>query len=279
MSLSEIAREMVAALEQGQYTTAAGNVIDIKPLVASCVDRTQCYLPEGLAALREQIVSQPAKYMNTSFEVVNETTLEGCSHVVAGNQFKRVGVLNFASAKHPGGGFLGGARAQEESLARSTGLYSSLLKYPAHYTFHKQHKTTLYSDRMIYSPDCPVLRTDDGTWLEQPYIVDFITSPAPNAGAIKQNEPQSIAQIEPVFRERISKLLALLASQECDALILGAWGCGAFRNDPQLVASLFWEQLKPDGQFWGRFRYIRFSVFDKWEGLKNFTAFSERFQA
>jgi uncharacterized protein (TIGR02452 family) len=132
---------------------------------------------------------------------------------------------------------------------------------------------------MIFSPDCPVLRTDRGDWLETPFVVSFITSPAPNAGAIQTNEPHNTDKIPPTFRERISKLLALAVHHSCDALILGAWGCGAFRNDPNVVAPLFWEQLKPEGQFWGYFKKVQFSVLDtsKTQNIYNAsaTAFSD----
>src|SRR5919108_730072 len=76
--------------------------------------------------------------------------------------------LNFASAKHPGGGFLGGARAQEETLARASGLYASLVGNPM-YAFHKAQDDPMYSNYAIYAPDVPVLRTDEGLLLSEPY--------------------------------------------------------------------------------------------------------------
>jgi uncharacterized protein (TIGR02452 family) len=193
--------------------------------------------------------------------------------------YQHIGVLNFASAKHPGGGFLGGAKAQEESLARSSGLYPSLLRCPDFYTFHRYLDTCLYSDWMIFSPYCPVLRTDSGTWLEAPFMVSFITSPAPNAGAIEANEPENLTKIPATLRERNSKLLALAVHHQCDALVLGAWGCGVFRNDPQIVASIFWEHLGPTGQYWGRFKKVQFSVLDGSKEQNIYAAFAKYFGA
>ena len=85
-------------------------------------------------------------------------------------------------------------------MARSSGLYHSLLKCQSYYHYHRVHRSGLYSDRMIHSPHCPVFRRDDGTLLEQPYFVDFVTAPAPNAGAVMQNQPSLAAQIEGVLR-------------------------------------------------------------------------------
>jgi uncharacterized protein (TIGR02452 family) len=213
----------------------------------------------------------------TEFELANETTLQGSTRLVESGNYQHIGVLNFASAKNPGGGFLGGAKAQEESLARSSGLYPSLRRCPDYYAFHRQLKTSLYSDWMIFSPHCPILRTDRGEWLEAPFVVSFITSPAPNAGAVRANEHHNLPKIPAAFRERISKLLALALSHECDALILGAWGCGAFRNDPQVVAPIFWEHLGTAGQYWGRFKKVQFSVLDTSKTQNIYNVFAKYF--
>jgi uncharacterized protein (TIGR02452 family) len=109
-------------------------------------------------------------------------------------------------------------------------------------------------------------------------MVDFITSPAPNAGAILRNEPHNAEQIEPVLRERASKVLALAAHHGCNALVLGAWGCGVFRNDPKLVAQVFYDLLNPSGPFWGYFPMILYAVFDKSPQMNAYTAFATRFR-
>ncbi len=277
MHLKQIAEEIVAVLERGRYQLPDGGQVVIGSLLAACVQGTEYYDPDALVSIREQVLARPPTTDHTTFEVVNETTLQGCARLAESPKPRHLGALNFASAKHPGGGFLGGAKAQEESLARSSGLYKSLLQCPAYYAFHRGQKTCLYSDRMIYSPGCPVLRTDRGDWLAQPYLVDFITSPAPNAGAIHKNEPHNRAQIGPVFRERSSKLLALAAYHDCEVLVLGAWGCGAFQNDPELVAAIFAEHLKPGGAYWGRFCKVVFSVYDTSLTLNIFNAFARRF--
>lgn len=273
MRLKTIAQETVAALERGNYTAPSGQVVDFMPLLKRCVQGTQCYDPEELVSIREQVFARDPIADHTEFELVNETTLQGSARIVESQKYQHIGVLNFASARNPGGGFLGGAKAQEESLARSSGLYHSLLRCPDYYAYHRELKTCLYSDRMIFSPDCPILRTDRGDWLEAPFVVSFITSAAPNAGAIQRNEPHNLPQIPATFSERISKLLALAAYQGCDALVLGAWGCGAFRNDPQVVAPIFWEQLR--GPFWGYFKKVLFSVLDTSSTQNIYNAFAE----
>ncbi len=277
MDAKAIAQGTVAALERGQYTAPDGSIVNLAAQLAACISGTRCYDPEDLERIREQVLAQPGSEPAMTFAVVNETTLQGCARLAASQEYQRIGVLNFASARNPGGGFLNGAQAQEESLARSSGLYFSLRQCPEFYAFHRAQETCLYSNRMIYSPACPVFRKDAGTWLAEPYLVDFITSPAPNAGAIWQNEPANRAAIVPVLTERASKLLALAAYQQCDALVLGAWGCGVFRNDPATVAAIFHDYLRPQGRYSGYFRHVLFAVYDSSSARKTYGAFARQF--
>lgn len=276
MDAKAIALGTVAALEAGRYTAPDGTTVAIDDLLATCVSGTRYYEPADLDSIYQQVTAQPATRLAMSVAVERETTLEACVRLVVSQQYQRIGVLNFASAKNPGGGFLKGAISQEESLARSSGLYFSLRECPQFYAYHRAQETSLYSDRMIYSPVCPVLRDDAGNWLARPYMVDFITSPAPNAGAISRNEPANRERIAPVLIERAGKVLALAAYWQCDALVLGAWGCGVFENDPATVATIFADYLRVGGAFHRRFRHVLFAVRDHSPGHETYQAFATR---
>lgn len=276
MKRKEIANSTLAILENGTYLSRSGSTISIDADVKNSLEGTQYYTPEELVILRDEVLNREKPYAETNFTCFNETTLEGSrelSNVIDG----KIGVLNFASAKNPGGGFLNGAHAQEESLARSSALYKSLLLGETYYTEHRQMKSCLYSDRMIYSPNTVVFRTDNGTLIEEPYVVDFVTSPAPNARVVKRKEPEAAEKIEPSLYERGAKVLSLFVERGCTDLVLGAWGCGVFQNDPEMVAEMFYSYLKPGGQFHGSFRSVRFSVLDTRKEQKIFAAFEKRF--
>lgn len=184
-----------------------------------------------------------------------------------------VGCLNFASAKNPGGGFLGGAQAQEESLARSSGLYQCLLAAPEFYAFHRGQRDLRYSDRIIFSPLVPVFRDDDGELLAQPYLVSFLTAAAPNAGALGADHPHA-ATLPGVLAVRAAKVLAVLLAGGQRRVVLGAWGCGVFRNSPDTVAAVFARHLRPGGAFHGRFEQVTFAVLDRAPGTPTFAAFA-----
>ncbi len=272
-----IAQSTLEILEAGYYASPNGVRVEIQEKLAPCINGTKYYDPDTMGQIQEDVLVTTTPYANTEFEVRNETTLMGAESMAKSEQFSRIGVLNFASAKNPGGGFLKGAQAQEESLARSSALYYSLLQCRNYYNFHRSNHNLLYSDSMIYSPGCPVFRQDDGTLLEQPYIVDFITSPAPNAGAIAKNQPQDSEKIQETLYTRGAKVLSLAAHHHCDALILGAWGCGVFRNQPSMVAQMFADLLLPGGKFWGRFAKVLFSVLDTSKGGEKFAEFYQLF--
>ena len=267
----ELAEQTVEIVERGSYQSATGRVVDIAASVRACLEGTQLFLPEELERVRQEVLGRPSEGFATSIEVVNETTLAGITRMLADGKGP-VAALNFASAKNPGGGFLNGSQAQEESLARSSALYSSLLQAWEFYERHRASPSLLYSDAMIWSPDCPVLRNDDGTLVDEPQFVSFITSPAPNAGAAANNRPQELVQIPEVFRRRSEYVLALAASKGCRRLVLGAWGCGVFRNDPAVVAGAFVNHLR-HGAWSGRFERVAFSVFDSSPSSETLTAF------
>jgi uncharacterized protein (TIGR02452 family) len=280
----QIAKETLEILERGAYRSAAGRDVDIAEALRSCIAGTVLFSPEDLERLKAAVLARPAEggEPETAIEVVNETTLEGVARLSqprssadgGTNEVRllpKVAALNFASAKNPGGGFLNGSQAQEESLARSSGLHASLVREQAFYERHRASSSLLYTDAMILSPHCPVFRRDDGSLLDSPGAVAFITSPAPNAGAMTDTRGPELERVPDVLRARSEYVLALAASQGYERLVLGAWGCGVFGNDPKLVADCFMSHLR--GPWRGRFERVVFSVLDRGEPPETFLAF------
>lgn len=214
--LRAVAAETVEIASRGWYLTGEGNRVDLGDLVAAAVAGTHLYqpgdpVPPAVPAGTGQVVT-----------VVNQTTLAAARALGSD-----VACLVFASARHPGGGFLNGARAQEESLARASALYACQNAAPGFYDFHRQHPDPRYSDRVIYSPAVPVFRDDDGTLLARPYLVSFLTAAAPNLGAILASQPDAAASVPDVLRGRAARVLEIAAAQRHRRLILGAWAAGS----------------------------------------------------
>lgn len=265
----EVAAETVAILDLGTYTAPSGRTVDLAGRFRQAVKATRLHRPgEAFPAL------PPAEGRTTRIEVTEETTLAAARRLAA-TADDEVACLNFASAKNPGGGFLNGAHAQEEGLARSSGLYASLRAAREFYDFHRAQGDLLYSDHLIYSPGIPVFRDDAGQLLEEPYDVAFLTAAAPNRGAIRDRE--AAARIGEVLRARAAKVLATAHHHGHRRLVLGAWGCGVFRNDPAEVAEVFAELLLDEGTFAGRFDHVVFAVWDTAAGAPRHAAFVRTF--
>ena len=262
-----LAKQTVAICEAGFYIAPSGKRLSIADDLANAKAGTVLYSPENPPATRTSETKRA-----TRFEVRNETTFQALARVVSSDG-GHVACLNFASAKNPGGGFLNGSLAQEEALACASGLYSCLLKAPEYYECNRANRSALYLDLAIFSPGVPFFRNDTGTLLEKPVLASVITSPAPNAGAVAQNEPANARHVEPTLQRRAGQVLAIAAAHEVDRLILGAWGCGVFRNDPRMVARIFVELLKPPGKFAGVFNEVAFAVFDRSENEATYRAF------
>lgn len=271
---AQVARQTVDILDRGLYVTPAGRDVSIRDALESARSGSVLYTPAQFDGLRARAIREGAA---VTFAVTNETTLSAARRL--SGQGERVLALNFASARNPGGGFLKGSQAQEESLARASGLYACINPLQGMYETNRSHPSCLYTDHMIYSPDVPVFRDDADVLLEQPYNVTFLTAPAVNAGAVRTNEPHNVARIEPMMRARIEKVLSLAVVHGHEVLVLGAWGCGVFANDPDAVAGWFAEQLTGEGLFRGAFRHVSFAVLDRTPNRSMIGPFEKRFAA
>jgi uncharacterized protein (TIGR02452 family) len=265
------AKDTLEIIERGNYRNNMGKTVSIKDETDFAVKNAKIYRIEDFPSEFNLTKIKEA----TNFEVTDETTLEAAKRVCQENADENPFILNFASAKNPGGGFLSGSQAQEESLARSSSLYATLTANFEFYEFNRSGHSCFYSDWMIYSPQVPVFRNDDGSLVETPYLATFLTSPAVNAGVIKQNEPDKVHLIETVNRERARKFLWLANNFGHQTLILGAWGCGVFQNDADSIAEMFAELLK--GEFANCFNRVIMAIYDTTPTRKVYQAFVEVF--
>ena len=248
-----LGRTAVEVASVGYYFNRAGEKVDWSSEVqAACSSR------RSIAPGAPLPTPKRTSRWETKIQVANETTLQASLRLVESGL--RPLALNFANGIQPGGGFCKGARAQEEVLCRSSALYWTLVEDPM-YEHHRGRQRPDSTDWAIYSPDVPVFRKDDGTELDQPWQLSFLTSAAPYAPAIGQPEAGDLLQ------KRILRVLAIASAYGYPAIVLGAWGCGAFANDPRRTASDFRQALEND--FSGAFSDIVFAVTD-WSPERKF---------
>ena len=201
----------------------------------------------------------------------------------------KIAVLNFASATNPGGGVTKGSKAQEESLCRCSTLYPVLSQdwlWRAYYKKNRDAHDNLHTDDCIYSPKIVICKTDEDYPVRMKEVdwvfVDVISCAAPNLRP-KPNNPYNsdfgkavVISSEELYRlhvQRAKHIMHVAASNGgngADALVLGAFGCGAFMNDPEVVARAYREVLKEYGQY---FKLVEFAVYCKGHETVNYDAF------
>lgn len=268
MGRKEIARRTVNIQTQGFYEYN-GTQIDIAQMQKQSEEASFLLTPkDGEKLLAQLELTQSGKY--AVCEVTNESSV-GAVFKMA-QYGKKPAVLNFASAKNPGGGFLNGAVAQEEALAASSGLYHTLLRHPAYYDANRQCGTMVYTNHAIYSPHVVFFRDEKFELAEAPVTASVLTLPAVNMGQVLL-KGEDVQHAKEAMKARMRLCLAIFAKQREMHLILGAYGCGVFRNDANEVAR-WWRELLDEG-FGYCFEEIRFAVLDR--SGKNFAAFQNYF--
>lgn len=253
----KIGKETLTAIKKGFYYGPDGERCKLPDLDFT---KVEVFSPEQLQAIEDDENELFECTFNGSggaeFYLVDADSYE------AAKGMGRVLVMNFANAHIPGGGFLNGARAQEESLCRCSTLYASISSDRAKemYDYNNSRKDPLDSNYMLLSENVAVFR--DFTCKPLPedelYIVSVVTVPAPN----KKGRACSVSQqeLDRCMRDRIEKMLWMAARRGYRTLILGAWGCGAFGHDTKTVAQYFYDAFFEGVKFTRFFDTVCFAI-------------------
>lgn len=217
-----------------------------------------------------------------SFEAAADYAREG----------KKVCVLNFASSTNPGGGVTRGSSAQEEALCRCSTLYFCLKDERLWEEFYLPHRMTgdpLYNDDCVYTPGIMVIKDDvsepkrmkEKDW----YQLDVITCAAPNLRNRPSNRMNPNAgnvaaklgkdELYELLCKRIERIFRLAVYNGVEVLILGAFGCGAFANPPEVAAKAFFDVQKKYGRY---FELIEYAIYCRDYETENYDAFRKIFK-
>lgn len=202
---------------------------------------------------------------------------------------KKVAVLNFASASNPGGGVVNGSSAQEECLCRCSTLYYNLTEdymWKNFYLPHRHQVNPIHNDDLIYTPDVVIFKSDtvyprfmpEARWKK----VNVITCAAPNfrerpsngfnSGDGNRAVKISDSELEKIHIKRGRKILEAATANKNEVVILGAFGCGAFMNKPEVVANAYKQIIE---EFKNAFETIEFAVYCSPRDESNFKIFSD----
>lgn len=268
MDRKAIARETLDILTNGGYPSPSGWV-DIAALHQKSVSQSRFFPQEELPSLPPN-----PNYPETAITLAPVSTVRAILNLAAQGK-TAIGVLNFASAKNPGGGFLNGAMAQEESLATSGGLYKTLTPHEEYYRINRACGTMQYTGCAIWSPEVVFFRDENFALLPAPVTASVLTLPAVNLGQVLQ-KGEDLPAAKAAMNARMARALALFAAMGSRELVLGAYGCGVFRNDPRDIARR-WQELLSSPEFSGRFAGVTFAVLDHSKSQSCRRAFEETF--
>ena len=213
--------------------------------------------------------ARTVKSTEWNVKVVEGSTLDSARLYAEG----RVAALNFANPYEPGGGVTRGARAQEECLCRCSNLYRVLATEPlaeSYYIWHQKHTDYLFSDKVIYTPEIQVIKSDDYAPLETPFVLDVISCAAPYN--IRNFDRELLRA---TYESRITNILEAAIEHDADTVVLGAFGCGAFHNPAELMAGAFCEILG-GREYYKYFKSVVFAILNTNRFKSNLTVFEEK---
>lgn len=277
---AQIFRGTTSIIQHGWYTAPSGRRVDL--------DMTS--MDKGSVCYKEEIPPVAAKMVEggTVILVERNDCLAAAQRLV--EEGYNPALLNFASAGHPGGGVENGARAQEETICRRSTLtrsiYSFDATYAARYGYPHRAGNNYPLDKLdfsaVYSPAVTVFREGrECDLMEDPFSVAVITCAALNLGGRYSlrltPEGHMPERAVSITRNKVRTILRIGLLHGHDALVLGAFGCGAFHNPPEEMAAIFHEVLE-EPEFKDRFRLVTFSIIEDHNSHSaNYTAFSQEF--
>lgn len=240
--------ETLEILDQGSYEKD-GRTVNLK-LSREEMERVHVLLPEEVKDIcRRQDFKKRNMAGRCEYDCVNMDSFVAArrqyeeSACVSEDGKKPVLVLNLANPVNPGGGARHGSRAQEEDLCRKSSLLLSLeskngAKY---YEYNRGLHTFMGSDALIFTPEVEIIRDENGELLQETVIVAVLTCAAPMISYGKEGMTEEA--YEAMVFNRITGMLKCAAYFGYENLVLGAWGCGAFRNDAHVISDLFYKAL------------------------------------
>lgn len=268
-----VARETIEISQSGVY------FLNGEPIEISTNRDTKYYSSEYLKNMQSIFTDVFRNIKNDkvgSVSVKNESTVKTIFDI--GDNDKKIGVLNFASAYNIGGGFESGAMAQEEALAYCSNLAYIQSEEKEGLQYYKENKKLnypIYTDGML-TGTVTFFRDENFNFVKRPIKSLVITAPAVNVSALRNKGDLNVS-VPDIMYNRMKYILELFVLNKCTDIILGAFGCGVFGNNPYDIAEIWKKLLYRDG-FIKCFNSVIFSVLDNSKEKVNINSFKEKFE-
>ena len=238
---------------------------------------------------KEKLVANKQTIRAGKVTITTNRTFEAAIKLHKKHPNKKIAVLNFASATNPGGGVTNGSSAQEESLCRCSTLYpvlSSQYLFKNFYLPNRKEHNPLHNDVVIYSPEIIICKSDDEVNKrlnrEEFVKVDVISAAAPNlrerpSNIFNYDGHNSISisnkDLYDIHVSRGKQIIEVALHNNIEILVLGAFGCGAFKNNPTIVAEAYKELMKEYAKY---FDEIEFAIYCREYDKENYYIFKDK---
>ena len=205
----------------------------------------------------------PTQHGLSIIDINNDDCVDTCIRIAQRYPERRIGLLNMASEMSPGGGVARGAIAQEEDVCRRTTLYPTLT----------QQRYPLAHDELLYTPNVKIVKGADYKRLSSfVQIAGVVSAAAIRRPTLNRFGKMNHMDVE-LVKNKVRMVLETFEYHHMDHIVLGAWGCGAFRNPPNQIAAIFKETLQ---DFY--FGHVTFAIMTPWaHDLPNIRAFVDVF--
>ena len=234
-------------------------------------------------------VFDASQIRNMKITVSGDRSYQAAMRLHKENPGAKIAVMNFANAFHAGGGVTKGSGAQEECLCRTSTLYPLLDRRTLRDSFYKHHRdlnTPKASDSLVYTEGVVICKTDTDLPERMPkedwVSVDVITIAAPDLRSKSNQHAELVgngtymndAELFGYHVKRAMHMLTCAAAKKADILVLGAFGCGAFENNPRVVARAYKIALE---EFPKVFDQVEFAILLPTTGSVNYDVFKSVF--
>lgn len=267
-ALKKVARENIQIASVGDYKIGR-NTISL-PTSADSI-----FIPESEI---KNMVLPVQTYEDTRISLLNELVVETILDYKKHGNAEEIGVLNFASGVQPCGRYLAGDMAQEESLAYSSDLYHTLSSEEMQIYYQSNLDNNSYANtNNIILGEVIFFRDEKQKLISNPVTIKVLTSPAIHLRQVRITKEKLPDTPKNIMKERMRYILTVFADSGCKTIILGAFGCGAYKNKPKDISDNWFELLEEEG-YKKYFENIIFTISGSTRKNTNYDIFLCRFK-
>lgn len=230
--LVKVVGENFQISKNGYFINNKGNKVDVSKFIKQMIQNSEIVTDVKITCNdfnESYFINDNIYNMGTIDTIITLRNADYKGNIIA---------LDFANGYTPGGGYISGSIAQEESICRSSLLFDNLYLKKEFYNINKKLNKPIHTDTMIYSPNVPIIRNDNLEILNECKFASFLSCPAVNA-RLARKMGYTEDMIFKIMENRIKKILSFMITKNPEVIVLGNYGCGVFENNKLMIYDIF----------------------------------------